>query len=117
LQDVGDVDDQEPPVLKHPDHFPENIPHFTKERLVAPKPGALGPGVTDEFFREQVRQLQSKGHSPEAAAEIVVEAMRAYSQALRKLLERCENGEPLPELEGPPCGGDNDADVSRQAQP
>ena len=32
---------------------------------------------TGDFFQEQVRQLQSQGHSPEAAAKIVVEAMRA----------------------------------------
>ena len=72
---------------------------------------------TDEFFREQVRQLQSQGRSPEAAAKIVAEAMRACSEALQKLLERCENGEPLTEQERPPCGGENDADLSGQAQP
>jgi hypothetical protein len=72
---------------------------------------------TDEFFREQVRQLQSQGHSPEAAGKIVVEAMRACSEALQKLLERCENGEPLTEQERPPSGEENDADLNGQAQP
>ena len=71
---------------------------------------------TDEFFREQVRQLQSKGHSPETAAEIVVEAMKACSEALRKVLERCENGEPLTEQERPLCGGEDNANVNGQAQ-
>jgi hypothetical protein len=70
---------------------------------------------TDYFFREQVDQLRAKGHSPEAAAEIVVEAMKACSEALRKLLERCENGEPLAEQERLPCGRENDADVSGRA--
>jgi hypothetical protein len=32
---------------------------------------------TDEFIQKQVQQLQAQGHSPEAAAKIVVEAMRA----------------------------------------
>jgi hypothetical protein len=50
---------------------------------------------TDDFFREQVRQLQAQGHSPEAVAEIVVQVMKACSEALQKLLEQCENGEPL----------------------
>jgi hypothetical protein len=72
---------------------------------------------TDVFFHEQVDQLRARGYSPEAAAEIVVEAMRACSEALQKLLERCENGEPLTEQERPPCGGENDADLSRHAQP
>jgi hypothetical protein len=48
---------------------------------------------TDDFFREQVDQLRAKGYSPEAAAGIVVEAMRACSEALQKLLERCMDGE------------------------
>ncbi len=48
---------------------------------------------TDEFFQEQVHQLQAKGHSPEAAAEIVAEAMKALSEGLQKLLERCMDGE------------------------
>jgi hypothetical protein len=50
---------------------------------------------TDDFFREQVRQLQSKGHSPEAVAEIVVQVMK------QKLLEQCENGEPLADQDWP----------------
>jgi hypothetical protein len=50
---------------------------------------------TDEFFWEQVRQLQPQGHSPEAAAKIVAETMRACSEALQKLLERCMDGEEL----------------------
>jgi hypothetical protein len=48
---------------------------------------------TNEFFREQARQLQSKGHSPEAGAEVVVEAMKACSEALQKFLERCMDAE------------------------
>jgi hypothetical protein len=71
---------------------------------------------TDEFFQEQLRQLQAKGYSPEKATEIVVEAMKACSEACQKLLERCENGEPLTEQKRPPCGGENDADVNGQAQ-
>jgi hypothetical protein len=71
---------------------------------------------TDEFFREQVRQLQSQGHSPEAAGKIVVEAMRACSEVLQKLLERSENGDPFTEQDRPPCGGENDADVNGRAQ-
>ena len=71
---------------------------------------------TDEFFREQVRQLQVQGHLPEAASEIVVQAMKACSEALQKLLERCENGEPLTEQERPLCGGESDADVNGRAQ-
>ena len=57
------------------------------------------PDHTDEFFLEQVRQLQTKGHSPEAAAEIVANSMSAVSDALGKLLERIETGEPIPELD------------------
>jgi hypothetical protein len=64
---------------------------------------------TDDFFREQVRQLQAEGHSPEAGAEIVAQAMRACSEALAKLLERAENGEPLMDQDCP-------ASESRQAQ-
>jgi hypothetical protein len=71
---------------------------------------------TDDFFHEQVRQLQDQGHSPEAAAEIVAEAMKACSEACRKLLERCENGEPLTEQERLPYGRENDADVSGREQ-
>jgi hypothetical protein len=73
----------------------------------------MSPSIdhSDEFFREQVDQLRAKGHSPEAAADIVAEAMKACSEALQKLLERCENGEPLTEQERPPCGGENEAHV------
>jgi uncharacterized protein YoaH (UPF0181 family) len=48
---------------------------------------------TDEFFQEQVRQLQANGHSPEAAAQIVAEAMKTLSEGLQKLLERCMDEE------------------------
>jgi len=72
---------------------------------------------TDEFFREQLGQLQAKGYSPEKATEILLQAQKAVLLALQKLLERCENGEPLTEGERPPCGGENDADVNGQAQP
>jgi hypothetical protein len=71
---------------------------------------------TDEFFLEQVRQLQDQGHSPEAASEIVVQAMKACWEALQTLLERIESGEPLAEQERLPCGRENDADVSGRAQ-
>jgi hypothetical protein len=71
---------------------------------------------SDEFCREQLRQLQAKGHSPERAAEILLQAQEAVLEACQKLLERCENGEPLPEQERPPCGRDNDADVNGRAQ-
>jgi hypothetical protein len=46
----------------------------------------------------------------------VAEAMKACSEALRKLLERCENGEPRTEQERPLCGGEGDADVNGRAQ-
>jgi hypothetical protein len=71
---------------------------------------------SDEFFREQFRQLQAKGYSPERATESLLQAQKAVLEACQKLLERCENGEPLPEQERPPCGRDNDADVNGWAQ-
>jgi hypothetical protein len=49
----------------------------------------------DEFIQKQVQQLQAQGQSPEAAADVVVQAMKACSEALQNLLERAENGEPL----------------------
>jgi hypothetical protein len=47
----------------------------------------------------------------------VAQAMKAVSDSLQKLLEQCENGEPLPVQERPPGGGENDTDVAGQAQP
>jgi uncharacterized protein YoaH (UPF0181 family) len=53
----------------------------------------------DQFFREQLHQLRSKGHSSEEAADILLQAQRAILEACQKLLERTENGEPVPDNE------------------
>ena len=71
---------------------------------------------SDQFFREQLRQLRAKGYSPDEAADILLRAQKAALEACQKLLERCENGQPLTEQERPPCGGGGDADVNGQAQ-
>jgi hypothetical protein len=65
---------------------------------------------SDQFFWEQFGQLRAKGYSPDEAADILLRAQKAVLEACRKVLERCENGEPLTEQERPSCGGDNDAE-------
>lgn len=62
---------------------------------------AVNPPIdhSDDFLREQLRQLQAQGRTPEAAAEIVAKSMKAVSDSLGKLLERIESGESLAELE------------------
>jgi hypothetical protein len=52
---------------------------------------------SDQFFREQFGQLRAKGYSPDEAADILLRAQKAVLEACQKLLERCENGEPLTE--------------------
>jgi hypothetical protein len=55
----------------------------------------------DDFFREQLRQLQAEGHAPEEAADILLQAQGAILRACQRVLEFCENGEPLTDQEVP----------------
>jgi len=55
---------------------------------------------SDEFLREQLRQLRAKGHAPEEAADILLQAQKAILGACQKLLDE------LP--------AENDADVGGQ---
>jgi hypothetical protein len=59
----------------------------------------------DEFFQEQLRQLQANGHAPQEAADIFLQAQEAILEACQKLLET-----PVAQLEQPPGGAETDPD-------